>query len=980
MTDLKLVPTVEHKDLVQEMKHIIAQARYQDVSWFLKKYKNGNIKPLKATLKTAISIILHQRTQHTDAEFYRLAILQSHSAYRELSFTLDLFMLGLYQASDHIPQASSLLESLDRAFVDPDVLTLLLWAQPDWLGTYIRQELKRETSHSFNYHCLRFLEDAKLITFDAELFALSIAKIPEMQYSYRLEVQAQHIRLHLEDNKATPELLDRLRIQLQQYEKFPLTTGRLSHIHDMRDTISIQQHLNFYTQDQIACERDLPLLLQYESYIDKYWAHLWIEIFQQLLNQQIFQRLSFLQHCIDLQNSHWHKGVKAFFLNIFLQNQPNSTELLQLQPALFALLHHAEKSVLQFAHNQIKPLIFLAEFQQSDWLSWLDAIMMRTDLKVLVKNLVIIFKQLLKQNSPHQSQILALCCDALVQNDLNIQERATDLIVKYAKAEHDAMLTEKLALYAPTLMTEHRQRLQPYLATQLSNTTQENNPLLHYVIQPHTKPCYLKAEQKIEWLKNPHEWLFLLQRYSQSHHSIDAELFLAHWLQLQTQLPTDLQQFLQPVLKHLSDYSFIPQDDIFKQLLNCFINQRSMNALVRRYSSLGLLYHLPFAQFAQFTTQINNQQTLGFLSTPTHAPCFIEPKILLQRLLDYQTHQVDIDLSDFAIALCRMPRENLQDALPLLTQLKSIHLRLLMQFALGTIPLEDGQFPQAAFIGLDHSQIALYQGLWMSVAHSHNFRSTLLHHLSTVPSQNLLNETLSSIYARLHPQHIRFRYVETYVFEQINTLGHSALQHDFSLHAPWAYTLTPLNCIGQDALLAHSFYADPTRMIDFFAKHLASLFPQNNTLNPYQTFILALGLLHQDKTVRLASIQLVADAIQQRFLNLQALAEQCIHILNAHSLPFSRLTDSLDQLKQQIQPNNDALLHLIMYSLPCLAQLSERPKQLKKYLEIYYELLQHFQHAIEASTHNILQQWQAESPSLNRIVQKIMALQGVSSC
>ena len=616
-------------------------------------------------------MILHHRSQHADAKFYLRTIAEAHCSYYDVSFTLDLFMLGLYQASDTIPQASSLLASLDVAFVDPNVLTLLLWAKPDWLGSYIRQELKRETWHSFNYHCLRFLEDAQLIQFEPELFALAIAKIPEIHDNDRLEVQAQHIRLHLNAHtNDTAELLDRLRAQLKHDEQQPLIVGHLNHVQQLRDTISIQQHLNFYSQDKIASQRDLPLLLQYESYIDEYWAHLWVEIFQHVLDQHIFDRLSFLQHCLDVQNSHWHKGIKHFFLNIFLNNQPNISETLQLQQSLFALLHHPEKSVLQFAHHQIKPLIFLAEFQQTDWLSWLDAIMIRTDLKVLVKNILIIFKQQLKQNSPQQAQILALCCDALLQTDFDVQARATQLIVKYATPEDDANIQEKLALYAPTLMAEHRTLLQKWCQN-TSAETQTETRYIHYEVQPESNIRYLNPEHLITLAQDTHEWLFLLQRYSQSKNPIDAELFLASGLQLQAQFPKNLKQFLQPVLKHLSDYSDHPQDDIFKQLLIAFIDQRSIESIVRRYRHLGMLYHLPFAQFEQFSQQLKNKQKLGFLSTPTHAPYFIDPHVLLQRLLDYQTQNVEIDLSDLALALCRMPRENVQNILPLIEKLTS---------------------------------------------------------------------------------------------------------------------------------------------------------------------------------------------------------------------------------------------------------------------------------------------------------------------
>ena len=86
---------------------------------------------------------------------------------------------------------------------------------------------------------------------------------------------------------------------------------------------------------------------------------------------------------------------------------------------------------------------------------------------------------------------------------------------------------------------------------------------------------------------------------------------------------------------------------------------------------------------SQKVLQKNQENSvLPLLSFPTHQPYWVEPKILLERLIQYQTFNETIDHIDLSIAISRMPRENVQDAIPLLDDLTT-EMKDLMRFCLG---------------------------------------------------------------------------------------------------------------------------------------------------------------------------------------------------------------------------------------------------------------------------------------------------------
>ncbi len=73
---------------------------------------------------------------------------------------------------------------------------------------------------------------------------------------------------------------------------------------------------------------------------------------------------------------------------------------------------------------------------------------------------------------------------------------------------------------------------------------------------------------------------------------------------------------------------------------------------------------------------------MPLLSFPTHKPYWVAPKVLLERIIAHRKANEDIDLVDLSIAIARMPRENVEEAIPLLEKLDA-EMKSLLSFCLG---------------------------------------------------------------------------------------------------------------------------------------------------------------------------------------------------------------------------------------------------------------------------------------------------------
>ncbi|MNQ43214.1 WGR domain protein [compost metagenome] len=547
---------------------------------------------------------------------------------------ITLSAIALYDKTDILSfdEALNILEKANN----PQILEILLWAKPNWIEFYILDRFRKSEWLNFDYQSLRLLEENNLVNFNPELFALCLSR-------------------------------------------FNSWSGK----------IKPRDFIDFLSKDKIAYERDIPQLYNYETNIQNSTFrenqnasyreyNTWSIAFQLLLSENKLDKKTFLENTILIQTKEWNNNLKLLFRKNIEELQPSSDELIPFQENIFTYFHNSNPTITNYGSELIKKIYDHPKFKTKSYFEWLEALMMRSDCKAAIKNSIIVLEKLSKNNSKLNKQIAALIADIYVISDLSLQERATKLILKIGNIK-DSTLSEKLSTYASYMQGSVKSSLSNFLNDDV--LTFDESSLKTYQFNPE------KVKFLVDPVQIPKDWneiLFLYGRFISSEDVIDSEILLNVFISQRNLFPSDYEDQLQPYLKQLQNTN-----------TESTLKNYTRNLLINKISNKNLVYKLNDKDYITLKTlrsikliiekvmQKNKDNSiLPLLSFPTHKPHWVAPKILLERIIAHQGANETIDPVDLSIAISRMPRENVDEAIPLLDKLDS-DMKQLMSFCLG---------------------------------------------------------------------------------------------------------------------------------------------------------------------------------------------------------------------------------------------------------------------------------------------------------
>lgn len=519
---------------------------------------------------------------------------------------------------------------------DPAILEILHWAQPNWIEFYLLDKFRKSEWINFDYKSLRFLEENSLLNFNPELFALCLS------------------RFNSWSGKTKP-----------------------------RDFI------DFLSKDKIAYERDIPQLYNYETNIQNSTfrenenasyreCNTWSIAIQLLLAENKLDKKIFFENAILIQTKEWNNNLKLFFRKIIEDLQPSADELIPFQENIFTFFNNSNPTITSYGLDLIKKIYDHPKFKTKSYLEWLEGLMMRSDCKAAVKNSLIILEKISKSNPKFNKSIAVLIADIYVISDLSLQERTTKLILKTGNSK-DVVLREKLSTMASYMQGSIKSNLNKFLNEEA--LTSDESTLENYKFNPQ------KVQLLVDEVEIPKDWneiLFLYGRFIATEEIIDSEILLNVFITQRDLFPSDYTEQLQPYLKQLE-----------KNDTDSVLKNYTKNLLINKISNKNLVYKLNDSNYITLKTlrsikpiiekvlQKNKDNSLlPLLSFPTHKPHWVAPKILLERIIAYQKANEAIDPVDLSIAISRMPRENIAEAIPLLDQLDA-DMKQLLSFCLG---------------------------------------------------------------------------------------------------------------------------------------------------------------------------------------------------------------------------------------------------------------------------------------------------------
>ena len=348
---------------------------------------------------------------------------------------------------------------------------------------------------------------------------------------------------------------------------------------------------------------------------------------------------------------------------------PTTEELLPSQQTLFALLSSDKTSVVNFAIKLIKQI---ADEKSFDFQAFADNFALCFATQKIAKSQLIglnILEKYYKKQAPTNPDYREQLAVLFTVPDTKLQEKVASLLTTYFGGEG---LAEVIAPYQDYLKGKAQDLITTLSLSENTESTESS----------HTSSTDCFSE--IRGLEQPSSWdklLFLLGDCIRERTATTIDLFFEGLVQLQDQLPENFKEQLAPYIAQVNGmYYFNLQLAALQLLLAGWVEDRplespedwtKMNTQVRRLNTeeeepfkqacvLHNVWYLrdeiPYLLYKVRATlnKLKSGSKLPFLSTPTHAPFYMNAETLADRLFAYQTAGKEVDLDDLVVACNRL--------------------------------------------------------------------------------------------------------------------------------------------------------------------------------------------------------------------------------------------------------------------------------------------------------------------------------------
>ena len=376
----------------------------------------------------------------------------------------------------------------------------------------------------------------------------------------------------------------------------------------------------------------------------------WKKIYHTLDKKGYFTNKNAILHTfIEALLNPWKKNVLDMYCRWIETLEPSHQELLSNQHTLFALLSSDKTSVVNFVMKLIKEI---ANEKAFDFQAFADNFALCFVTQKIAKSQLIgveILEKYYQKQAPTNPDYREQLAVLFTVPDAKLQEKVANLLTTYFNQEG---LPEVITPYRDYL----KGKAQDLLATLSPSENSENSE------NSHTSKTARSARTPRTW----DDLLFLIGDCIRERSPLVLDLFFEGLNQLQAQIPADYPELVKPYLNQLLSNERAVTS-LFYQFLDSWCNQSPIPLVYntnKEWEELQELYkekkysqaekfnklreiHVSankakkifpffFNKIACTLLKLKEKDTLPFISTPTHAPFYIEPITFLERIIQYE--------------------------------------------------------------------------------------------------------------------------------------------------------------------------------------------------------------------------------------------------------------------------------------------------------------------------------------------------------
>ena len=414
--------------------------------------------------------------------------------------------------------------------------------------------------------------------------------------------------------------------------------------------ITDEPFVNFLLENKEISEKIFAIVPQHITQEVPYPSEAWKELYSILQAKGYFADRSIVGSHIEALLNPYKKNILDFYCRVIETFEPTRQELLSHQSTLFALLSSDKTSVINFVMKLIKQI---ADEKEFDFQSFADNFALCFATQKIAKSqligLDILAKHYKKQaptNPDYHEQLAVL----FTVPDVKLQEKVASLLTTYFNHEG---LSEVITPYHDYL----KGKAQDLLATLSPSENSENseNSQTARAARTSQTACATRTLTPITYPLSPEDLLFLIGDCIRERSPLVLDLFFEGLNQLQAQIPADFSQQISPYQKQLGEQSF--EFTTYRKCMRWVIDVWEGKASLSDDIFGRKLYNpTPFLRekTKRLLLKLKQGNTLPFVSTPTHAPFYIEPLTFLERIALYEKAGKNPMWEDVVVGLNRL--------------------------------------------------------------------------------------------------------------------------------------------------------------------------------------------------------------------------------------------------------------------------------------------------------------------------------------
>ena len=405
--------------------------------------------------------------------------------------------------------------------------------------------------------------------------------------------------------------------------------------------ITDEPFVDFLLENKQISEKIFAIVPQHITQEVPYPSDAWKELYHILQAKGYFADRSIVGSHIEALLNPYKKNILDFYCRIIETFEPTRQELLSHQSTFFALLSSDKTSVVNFVMKLIKEISSEKDF---DFQTFADNFALCFATQKIAKSQLIgldILAKHYKQQSPVNIEYREQLAVLFTVPDVKLQEKVASLLTTYFRGEG---LAEVVAPYQDYLKGKAQELLQSLPSPNSSEASET--------------ACVAHTPETVREAHTPRTWddlLFLIGDCIRERSPLVLDLFFEGLNQLQAQIPKNFSQQISPYQKQLGEQPF--EFTTYRKCMRWVIDVWEGKASISDDIFGGKLYNpTPFLRekTKRLLLKLKQGNSLPFVSTPTHAPFYIDPLTFLERIAQYEKAEKSPMLEDVVVGLNRL--------------------------------------------------------------------------------------------------------------------------------------------------------------------------------------------------------------------------------------------------------------------------------------------------------------------------------------